>query len=96
VRAAREAERWVGVCGEMAGDPLVAVLLLGMGVAELSMSTFDLSRVKAAVRAVRFDEARGLATRALECPSAREVKALLQECVEARLPGFLRAQRGEG
>ena len=93
LRAAKKAKRWVGVCGEMAGDPRVAVLLVGMGVVELSMSTFDLPRVKAAIRAVTLTEAKDIAQRALECASADEVKRLLRERVEARLPGFRSAPR---
>src|SRR5262249_43486711 len=49
VRAGRAAKCWVGICGEMAGDPSTAVLLVGLGLDELSMSSFDLPRVKAAV-----------------------------------------------
>src|SRR5262249_53185305 len=53
VEAGHDAGRWVGVCGEMAGDPVNAVLLTGMGVDELSVASYDLPRVKAAVRSVR-------------------------------------------
>jgi phosphotransferase system enzyme I (PtsI) len=51
----------VTVCGEMAGDPACAVLLLGMGVDGLSMSTPSLFDVKQAVRTVRFSDAEALA-----------------------------------
>jgi phosphotransferase system enzyme I (PtsI) len=86
VEQGHRASRWVGVCGEMAGDPHNAVLLLGLGVDELSMSSFDLPRVKAAVRAVSFADARRLAEEALALPSAAAVKALLRSRLDGRLP----------
>jgi phosphoenolpyruvate-protein kinase (PTS system EI component) len=44
--------RWVGVCGELAGDPEAAVLLAGLGVRELSMAAGRIPAVKAALREV--------------------------------------------
>ena len=86
VEEARRASRWVGVCGEMAGDPHNAVLLAGLGVDELSMSSFDLPRVKAAIRAVSLADARRLAEDALALPSAAAVKELLRTRLDGRLP----------
>jgi phosphotransferase system enzyme I (PtsI) len=86
VEQGKRASRWVGVCGEMAGDPHNAVLLLGLGVDELSMSSFDLPRVKAAVRAVSAADARRLAEEALALPSAAAVKELLRARLGGRLP----------
>jgi phosphoenolpyruvate-protein kinase (PTS system EI component) len=72
--AAHEAGRWAGVCGEMAGDPMTAVLLVGMGADELSMTSYDLPRVKAAIRSVRRGDAEAIAREALLQPSAAAVK----------------------
>jgi phosphoenolpyruvate-protein kinase (PTS system EI component) len=77
----------------MAGEPRNAILLLGLGVDELSMSPFDLPRVKAAIRSVRLEAARELAAEALEQTSAAAVKTLLRERVETMLPSFLVAKR---
>jgi phosphotransferase system enzyme I (PtsI) len=93
VRAGHAAGRWVGVCGEMAGDPRHAVLLLGLGVDELSMSAFDLPRVKAAIRSVRADTAEALAKEALACSTAAAVKELLRTRIDTMLPSFLVAKR---
>jgi len=93
VQAGQEAGRWVGVCGEMAGDPRNAVLLLGLGVNELSMSCFDLPRVKAAVRSVRYEAAAALAREALTLSSSHAVKGLLHDAIETMLPSFLLAKR---
>ena len=93
VAAAHGAGRWVGVCGEMAGEPANAVLLLGMGVDELSMASYDLPRVKAAIRSVRAGAAEAVAREALLQSSAEDVKAVLHRALDPVLPGFLSARR---
>jgi phosphocarrier protein FPr len=76
-RGARTKERWVGVCGEVAGDELATPLLLGLGVRELSMASPAIPAVKQAVRSTALDDARSIASRALACSTAAEVRALL-------------------
>ena len=75
--AARAHGRWVGVCGELAGDATATSLLLGLGVRELSMSAPAIGRVKQVVRSTDIPEAEALAAKALACASAAEVRALL-------------------
>jgi len=93
VIAAHEAGRWVGVCGEMAGDPHTAALLVGLGVDELSVSCYDLPRVKAAIRSIRADAARSVAEAALAAPSAAPVRALVRERLDALMPSYLALDR---
>ncbi len=77
----------------MAGDPRTAVLLVGLGVDELSMACFDLPRVKAAIRSVRYDDARAIAGAALGMSSAAGVRDLLCSRVDGLLPDFLLGDR---
>ena len=87
-------DRPVSVCGEMAGDPAAALLLLGMGVDSLSMSSASLLRVKWALRSFNRDKMRALVDEvwALEEPGA--VRALLHHALEeAGLGGLVRAGR---
>jgi phosphoenolpyruvate-protein phosphotransferase/dihydroxyacetone kinase phosphotransfer subunit len=65
VEAAEAHGRWVGVCGELAGDPDAAVVLAGLGVRELSMAAGRIPAVKDALRAVSPGEARDAAARTL-------------------------------
>ncbi len=65
VEAAEVHGRWVGVCGELAGDPEAAVVLAGLGVRELSMAASRIPEVKDALRAVSLGEARDAAAQAL-------------------------------
>jgi phosphocarrier protein FPr len=76
VRGATAAGRWVGVCGELAGDPAAAVLLAGLGVTELSMAPGLIAGVKQALRSVSMADARDVARAALEADSAAAARAL--------------------
>ena len=68
--------RWVGVCGELAGDPPTAVLLAGLGVTELSMAPALVPEVKEALRGVELAQAQAAARRALEAESGVAARAL--------------------
>ncbi len=83
VRAAATAGRALSVCGEMAGQPLQAVLLMGLGFRELSMAPSSIPRVKEALRAVPAAEAQALALRALELSSGPEIEALVRDALPA-------------
>ena len=81
VRGARKSGRaggggWVGVCGGLAGDPLGARILTGLGVDELSMSAQDIAPVKAALRGESRAAMQDLARRALRVRTADEVRSL--------------------
>ena len=67
----------VAVCGEMAGDPVGAVLLVGLGVDELSMGPASFGAVKRAVGARSHEDLRSLARRAMSLRSAAEVRELV-------------------
>lgn len=81
VKAAHAAGKWVGVCGEMGGLPEGALLLLGLGVDELSMSPALLPRIRRLVRATPAEEARALAQRCLSLGTPEEVLALVEPLV---------------
>jgi phosphoenolpyruvate-protein phosphotransferase len=76
VRAATRHRRWVGVCGELAGDPAAAILLVGLGVTELSMAPALIGEVKAALRSVDLPEAQAIAAAALDAEDADAARAL--------------------
>jgi len=60
----------------VAGEPLGAVILIGLGVTELSVSIPSIAAIKARIRNVSLADAQGLARRALACESAEVVRAL--------------------
>jgi phosphocarrier protein FPr len=76
--AAEQHGRWVGVCGELAGDPAAAVLLAGLGVVELSMAPSRIPEVKETLRGLALADAQEMARRALDCDDAQEVLRIAQ------------------
>ena len=64
---------WTGVCGEMAGDPVLAPLLLGLGCTELSATPALVPQIKFLIRRLKMSEARALADFALQCESGSEI-----------------------
>ncbi|WP_285319044.1 phosphoenolpyruvate--protein phosphotransferase [Pseudarthrobacter sp. lyk4-40-TYG-27] len=69
----------VGVCGEAAADPALAVVLTGLGVTTLSMTARSLAAVAAVLKTVTLSEAQELARLALSAPSATEARAWVRE-----------------
>jgi len=80
---------WVGVCGQMAADPVLAPLLVGMGVDELSVSPQAVPLVKDAVRSVSYEQSRQLAETVLECRSGTEALRHCREMVREAAPEVL-------
>ena len=76
--AARNFDRPLSVCGEMAGQPIEAVLLVGLGFRSLSMAPSAIPRVKEALRAVRARDAQALAQRCLGLSTRVEIEALVR------------------
>jgi phosphotransferase system enzyme I (PtsI) len=69
----------VSVCGELAGDPVFAPLLIGLGASDLSVSLGSLAQIKYLVRRIKLNEAKRLAIRVLRCNTSEEIKKELQE-----------------
>lgn len=83
-RAARENSRWVGLCGELAGDPLAAVALLGLGIDEFSMNPRSIPYVKEALRRLSLVEAQRIAEAILQMSSSQEVHEFLASQISER------------
>jgi phosphotransferase system enzyme I (PtsI) len=82
---AHKADVPVGVCGEMASDPVYAPLLLGLGIDSLSMAPRLLPAVKFLVRAMKMSDARDLAAEVLGMPSAGEIYAKCMQFHRSRV-----------
>ncbi|HOW58474.1 MAG TPA: phosphoenolpyruvate--protein phosphotransferase [Candidatus Omnitrophota bacterium] len=70
---------WVGSCGEMSADPLIAVLLLGLGIDEISASPVVLPKIKKVIRSIRYTEAKEIAQKALTLQTGKEIRDFLDE-----------------
>lgn len=77
VSAADGTDAWVGMCGEMAGNPELTELLVGLGLDELSMSAVTVPAVKQQVTETDMESATDLASAALSCETRAAVRDLL-------------------
>ena len=78
VEAAHAHGKWVGLCGELAGDPFATPVLLGLGLDELSMTARSIPMIKQKIRLYSLEDARQIALTALNLPNAAEVRAYLR------------------
>ncbi len=87
IAAAKKHKIEVSMCGEMAGEPLYVLLLLGMGLRKFSVAPGLIPEIKKLVRLVPAAEARRIAEKALSLSDPAEVTALLREETNRVLPG---------
>ncbi len=78
IQAAHAKGKWVGLCGEFAGNPLAAPLLLGMGLDEFSMAAMAIPEVKAALRSLSRSECARFVESAIRLSTGAEIKAACQ------------------
>ena len=79
---------WTGVCGEMASDPLMTPLLLGLGIDELSVAPPHVPQIKYLIRRLHHKEAVALAESALQSESAAEILSRSEALVRQAAPGL--------
>jgi phosphotransferase system enzyme I (PtsP) len=81
VTAAHECAVKVSICGELAGDPAAAVLLMAMGYDVLSMNATNLPKVKSVIRDMNLDMAKKLLAEVMTKPDAQSVNQFLEEAM---------------
>ena len=77
---------WVGMCGQMAGDPLATMLLIGLGLDEFSVVPNILPEIKKIIRSIHYTEAQHVAERVLAMQSEDEIKAFLKHLMKHKFP----------
>ncbi len=96
VNAAHQHQIPVSVCGEMAGDPVLTPLLLGLGIDELSAAPAVVPSIKFIIRRLKLSEAQALAEFALSCESASEILGRCQELAREIAPDLFEAKEEYG
>src|SRR5690606_30068749 len=96
VLAAQEHEKPLSVCGAMASEPLSALLLVGLGVRELSMEAAALPEIKEALSRITVAELEAMAEVALTKTTAQEVEAHVRATLEPRLGDLLSGEVSSG
>jgi phosphotransferase system enzyme I (PtsI) len=98
IDAANTAGKPLVVCGEMAGSPFYVPILLGLGASELSMNVNSIVRVRKLITGIAHEETRELAALILECRTADDVEAAVEEFIQKRWshlfpPDLLRSRK---
>jgi phosphoenolpyruvate-protein phosphotransferase len=83
IDAAHAQGKWVGLCGELAGEPLALPILLGMGLDEFSMNPPAIPTAKQVIRAISMEEAQALAQEVLQQSDPKAVRDLVWNTIEA-------------
>jgi phosphotransferase system enzyme I (PtsI) len=88
-RAARKHDIGVNVCGEMSGEPLYTLLLLGLGIRHLSVTPHNIPEIKKVIRTLAVEEAVKVAQEAMRLETARDVNNYLRDQTRRILPEVL-------
>jgi phosphotransferase system enzyme I (PtsI) len=88
VEAGRRRGIPVGVCGEMAGEPLYAVLLVGLGITDLSVSPFLVPEIKTMIHSCSYEEATQLARQCLTLGTPADVRSVVTDFMSRRFPEY--------
>lgn len=86
VSAGKEGGCWVGICGELPEDPLFTILLIGLGLDEISVNPYRLPEIKRIIRSVTYDQARGLVKSAWSYATAEEIRRNVSRLAARKFP----------
>ncbi len=86
VQSGHQAGIPVAICGEMAAEPIYAVVLLGLGLDEFSMNPVSIPKVKKVLRMSRFEETRSLVEQLFQFSTASEIECFVRDWIAKRFP----------
>jgi phosphotransferase system enzyme I (PtsI) len=93
IHAGHRHKRSVSLCGEMASDPIYTIILLGLGIDELSVNPTMVPAIKQIIRNVSFQEAREIAHGVLQERRAKDVQSYLEQMMASRFPQVMSVYR---
>ncbi len=88
VDAGHRENLWVGVCGEMASEPALALLLIGLGVDELSCSSVAVPELKRTIRSVSYNQIKELVNSVADYSDANEIREKAEAFLKDHSPSF--------
>ena len=96
IDAGHKSDIWVGMCGEMTGEPALVLLLLGLGLDEFSMPFLLVPKIKQLVRSVSYEDMKQLAHKALELSTIKEVEDFVFGRLKELVPDIYEEDKGAG
>jgi phosphotransferase system enzyme I (PtsI) len=95
VQSAHQGGIPVAICGEMAAEPIYALILLGLGLDEFSMNPVAIPKVKKILRMMRYEETRSLVDQLFQFPTASDIESHVRNWMAERFPKDFIASYGE-
>jgi len=89
IDAAHKENIEVALCGEMGNEPSLALILLGLGIDSLSMTTISILQIKKMIRSVKMEDAKKLAEKVLWLSTGKEVEQLSEKTLEKLAPDIM-------
>jgi phosphotransferase system enzyme I (PtsI) len=86
IDAGHKKNAWVGMCGEMAGDHLATVLLVGLGLDEFSVIPSVLPEIKKIIRSIKFRDAKRVSDKVLSMSTVEEIRTYLSSIIKNKVP----------
>jgi len=86
IERGKQKRTWVGMCGQMAGDPLATILLVGLGLDEFSVVPNMVPKIKKIIRSIHYTEAIHVAERVLMMQSEDEIRTYLINLMKRKFP----------
>jgi len=81
---AHKENKWVGMCGEVAGDPKLIPLLIGMGLDEFSMSPISILKARWIIKNISYKNMKNLAEQAINLPTAKDVEEFIEKNINIK------------
>ncbi len=79
IQAGEKTGKWVAMCGEMAADPSVTMILLGLGLREFSMSAISVPKIKRIIRSIKMEESKQLADEIMSLSDNYQIREVLRK-----------------
>ena len=89
IDAAHKAGVWVGMCGEMAGDPITALINVGLGIDELSTSAIVIPEIKKAIRSVSMKQLKKITAEIMDYKDGRQIYNYVHKFIRRNVPGLM-------
>jgi phosphotransferase system enzyme I (PtsI) len=86
IEAGHRAGIWVGMCGEMSGDIVMTLILLGLGLDEFSMSPIAIPEIKRIIRSVNMEQAKEVAQQAITLSTGKEIEKFARRKLKEIIP----------
>jgi len=93
IEAAHKRKIHVGICGEICGDPMSVLVLIGLGVDEFSASPNMMPEIKRIIRSVTYDECKSLVRRVMRYRTTSEIEREIEDFLKARVPSVREIER---